>query len=275
MEKDVVVLDACVLYPMYLRDILLSTAEAGLYLPCWSEKILEEATGKLVSKGIKTFEEARQFGTVIKEAFPEAMVEIPFGLEKVMTNDSKDRHVLAAAVVAKADIIVTDNISDFKPEDLAPWNVKAQSADDFLTDLFQTYPDSIVQVVRQNCNKYTKPKRTFVELLEFLANRAKVPNFANQVLFYEYCDFIVQTAKKALSKIGMPAPEGGQFYEGERYRLWQKRKILMITAKDGRGEILRVQDRQIEGNILSQDVIVFQNFAENLDQELEKSRDSP
>jgi len=43
-----VVLDACVLFPMYLRDTLLSTAEAGLYMPYWSQKILDEAISNLV-----------------------------------------------------------------------------------------------------------------------------------------------------------------------------------------------------------------------------------
>jgi predicted nucleic acid-binding protein len=47
------------------------------------------------------------------------MVEVPEGLAKVMTNHPGDRHVLAAAVTAKADIIVTSNLKHFKPKDLA------------------------------------------------------------------------------------------------------------------------------------------------------------
>ncbi|MBD2499207.1 hypothetical protein [Anabaena azotica] len=43
-----VVLDACVLFPMYLRDTLLSIAEAGWYMPYWSQKILDEAISNLV-----------------------------------------------------------------------------------------------------------------------------------------------------------------------------------------------------------------------------------
>lgn len=54
-----VVLDACVLFPMYLRDTLLSTAEAGLYIPYWSQKILDEAMGNLVIKGIISAEVAK------------------------------------------------------------------------------------------------------------------------------------------------------------------------------------------------------------------------
>jgi hypothetical protein len=36
-----VVLDSCVLYPMYLRDTLLRAAEAGLYRVHWSQEILD------------------------------------------------------------------------------------------------------------------------------------------------------------------------------------------------------------------------------------------
>ena len=46
-----VILDACVLFPMYLRDTLLSTAEADLYIPYWSQKILDEAMENLINKG--------------------------------------------------------------------------------------------------------------------------------------------------------------------------------------------------------------------------------
>lgn len=53
------------------------------------------------------------------------------GLTEIMTNDPGDRHVLAAAVVAKADIIVTSNLKDFREKDLVSWGVKAQSPSGF------------------------------------------------------------------------------------------------------------------------------------------------
>lgn len=54
-----VILDACVLFPMYLRDTLLSTVEAGLYVHYWSQKILDEAIGNLINKGYMSNEGAR------------------------------------------------------------------------------------------------------------------------------------------------------------------------------------------------------------------------
>ncbi len=55
-----------------------------------------------------------------------------------MTNDPKDRHVLAAAVMSQSQIIVTDNLRDFPGEALAPFNLESYSADQFLTLLFDS-----------------------------------------------------------------------------------------------------------------------------------------
>ncbi|MEG4808188.1 PIN domain-containing protein [Microcoleus sp. F8-D3] len=182
MTKLRVVLDACVLFPMYLRDTLLSTADEDLYLPYWSQKIIDEVIGNLVKGGTLSQEKAKNLERTIKIAFPEAMVEVPVALEQAMTNDPKDRHVLAAAVNAGADIIVTNNLKDFRENDLAPWNIIAQSPDEFLSDLLDEYPDSIVDLLQQQSQKYNNPPKTFTELINFLGEKAGTPKFASNIL---------------------------------------------------------------------------------------------
>jgi predicted nucleic acid-binding protein len=182
MTKLRVVLDACVLFPMYLRDTLLSTADEDLYLPYWSQKIIDEVIGNLVKGGILSQEKAKNLERTIKIAFPEAMVEVPVALEQAMTNDPKDRHVLAAALTARADIIVTNNLKDFKENDLAPWNIIAQSPDEFLSDLLEECPDSIVDLLQQQSQKYKNPPKTFTELIDFLGKKAGTPKFASNIL---------------------------------------------------------------------------------------------
>ncbi len=182
MTKLRVVLDACVLFPMYLRDTLLSTADEDLYLPYWSQKIIDEVIGNLVKGGTLSQEKAKNLERTIKIAFPEAMVEVPVALEQAMTNEPKDRHVLAAAVTAGADIIVTNNLKDFRENDLAPWNIIAQSPDEFLSDLLDEYPDSIVDLLQQQSQKYKNPPKTFTELINFLREKAGTPKFASNIL---------------------------------------------------------------------------------------------
>lgn len=87
-------------------------------------------------------------------------------------------------------------------------------------------------------------------------------------MFYEYSLGIVQTARKALKNFGRKALEGGRCFEGERYRLWQQGETVTITTKDNRGEILRVHNGEIEGNLSFEDIEAFQMFERSLEQEL-------
>lgn len=109
-----VVLDANVLYPFSLRDCLLRAAEEGLYQVLWSEQILEEVRRNLVANGVMPDTSAQRLIQVMNEAFPEALTSVSDGLIARMRNHPKDRHVVAAAVSAGAQLIVTSNLRDFK-----------------------------------------------------------------------------------------------------------------------------------------------------------------
>ncbi len=180
-----VVLDACVLFPMYLRDTLLSSADVGLYMPYWSQRILDEAMRNLVQKGKITQGKAMNLERVMKAAFIESMVEVPGELEAAMTNHPKDRHVLATAVIAKANTIVTNNLTDFNAEALNPWNVIALSPDEFLSELFDIYPLEMVQVVQKQSQRYKKRPLSVDELLDLLSKKdgANLENFSNKIRF--------------------------------------------------------------------------------------------
>ncbi|MEH2324343.1 MAG: hypothetical protein V7K32_12355 [Nostoc sp.] len=75
-----------------------------------------------------------------------------------------------------------------------------------------------------------------------------------------------------MEKLGKVALEGGLYFEGERYRLWQNQGVLTITAKDNRGEILRLQNGKIQGNLSSADIKAFQRFEQSLETELEQAK---
>ena len=69
--------------------------------------------------------------------FPEAMVKGYEPLIAGLQNDTKDRHVVAAAVKAGAQVITTVNIRDFTP---LPDGIEAQTPDEFLCNLFDLNP---------------------------------------------------------------------------------------------------------------------------------------
>lgn len=81
----IVVLDACVLFPRPLCDTLLRAAEAELYRPYFSQEILDETTRNLVKRKRMTSAKAAKFQAAIKEAFPEALVEVPEQLTKTIS----------------------------------------------------------------------------------------------------------------------------------------------------------------------------------------------
>ena len=96
-----------------------------------------------------------------------------------MTNDPKDRHVLATAVAAKAQVIVTLNLKHFPGNAWEPFGIEPLHPDAFLLDLCSLDTDTAFEVVERQAAALTRPPMTIEELLDRLA--ATVPNFA-QVL---------------------------------------------------------------------------------------------
>lgn len=93
-----------------------------------------------------------------------------------MTNDAKDRHVLAAAAHAKARLHVTYNLKHFPPSATQPWRVTAVGPSLFLKKLYSSDPQSVVEVLREQA---TDIKRTLVVQLRVL--HKAVPAFVEVV----------------------------------------------------------------------------------------------
>jgi hypothetical protein len=145
-----VILDACVLVNAALRDTLLRLAEPPhLYLPRWSSGIVLEMTRTLESKlGVKP-EQSAHLAEELRNHFGDAWVDGYEPLIPIMENDSKDRHVLAAAVRTGAQTIVTFNLKHFPDAALTKWNVIAQSPDDFLVHQFYLDQATVVRKIQE------------------------------------------------------------------------------------------------------------------------------
>jgi hypothetical protein len=109
--------------------------------------------------------------------FPDAMVTDYESLIDGMTNDPKDRHVLAAAVRAGAEVIVTFNLGDFSGAALKPYDIEAVSPDDFLLDQLDLYPGPTIHALTQQARAHVREPRTVLGLLVML-ERSGVPQFA-------------------------------------------------------------------------------------------------
>jgi predicted nucleic acid-binding protein len=173
------VLDACVLYPIALTDILLRSAERGRFIPQWTERILEELSRNLLARpGISADDVTHRIGQM-KEAFPEAMVSGWEHLEPLMTNHPKDRHVLAAAVHANASVIVTKNLQDFPEGACRPHEIEVLDPDELLCEFLLEDSDDMVALLVEQAADTQYPPISVEELLEHLTQHA--PEFVASV----------------------------------------------------------------------------------------------
>ena len=123
-DAPLVVLDACVLVNFSLCDTLLRLAEPPrLYEPKWSEQIIAETIRTLESKLDWPRSLTDYLQSELRAHFSDAWVSGYESLIPTMTNEEKDRHVLAAAVHGGAPIIVTFNLRHFPVEHVSCWGV--------------------------------------------------------------------------------------------------------------------------------------------------------
>lgn len=164
------VLDACVLYPAPIRDFLLHLASAELYTPKWTDRIHDEWLRNLIANRPDLepdkLERTKQ---EMKKAFPDSSVEKYDSLiSSVHLPDEDDRHVLAAAIRCKADVIVTFNLKDFPTKDLAPYDIEAQHPDLFISNLIDLNPEKSVAAFRKQVSILKNPPKSEAQVLESL-----------------------------------------------------------------------------------------------------------
>ena len=171
------VLDACVLIPMPLADTLLRLgAGPRLYLPKWTDQIMAEVSRNLIEKFGLSEDKAAYRQSEIRKHFPEAWVDGYEYLIPSMTNQPKDRHVLAAAVRAQAEIIVTYNKKDFPAAALAPYSISAQGPSAFLKSLYDLDQEAVLRTLDEQAAAIGKPQSYLLERL-----RVNVPGFVDSL----------------------------------------------------------------------------------------------
>lgn len=141
-------LDACVLYPTVLREILLGVAAEGLFTPLWSDRICEEWRRAAARRGPGDAVIADGEIALLGARWPEAAIAADPELEaRLWLPDPADIHVLATAIAGRAEAIVTMNLRDFPARELAPHGVAAIHPDTLLRGLWQDTPETVRRIV--------------------------------------------------------------------------------------------------------------------------------
>ncbi|WP_406511087.1 PIN domain-containing protein [Streptomyces sp. NBC_00161] len=176
------ILDAGVLLPGYLRNTLLHVAAEGSYRPLWSRRIWAEAVRDAghASPGVD-LDSLQQSAESVQRDFCDAMVSHWEHLESAMTNHPRYRHVLAAAIVGRANGIVTDTLSGFPASSLQPLNIDLHSPDEFLLERLGHAPALVLAALYMQAAKTGKDGRVKLSVDDILDRlEPKVPNFTRQ-----------------------------------------------------------------------------------------------
>lgn len=171
-------LDACVLFPTVLREVLTGAARAGLYRPIWSDRIFEEWARAAARYGAGPERDARGAAVLLNADFPRARIAPQPGLEsRLHLPDPHDIHVLATAIAGGADAIVTFNAADFPRGVLAGEGLDRRDPDGLLWELASHHPDTmaaVAEAVRARAEQLSGEPQPMRALLK----RAKLPRLA-------------------------------------------------------------------------------------------------
>lgn len=181
MATFTVLYDANVLYPAPLRDILIEVAKAGLFRAKWSNDIHDEWVNSLLRKrtDLKKSDLAKTRAAMDAAVLDCLVEDYQSLIPSLNLPDPNDRHVLAAAIRGRVDIIVTMNLKDFPQTELMKYSLAAQHPDDFMLDLLNLAPEVVYGSIRRIRNRLKNPPMTVDAYLDNLEQNGLAISVSN------------------------------------------------------------------------------------------------
>ena len=169
MASFTALFDACVLYPAPLRDLLMRLATTDLFRARWSAAIHDEWTEAVLRTRPELRPQIERTRHLMDAHVLDSLVT---GYEPLIETlelpDPDDRHVLAAAIVGRADLIVTKNLKDFPAEQLAQFGIAARHPDAFIGNLLELHEAAALAAVAEHRASLRNPPKTVADYLDTL-----------------------------------------------------------------------------------------------------------
>ncbi len=170
MAPLIAFLDANVLYPAGLRSFLMYLAVIGAFQARWSRDVHEEWNSNLlIDRPDVTRRKLDRTRRLMDKNARGALVK---GYESLIPGltlpDVNDRHVLAAAIRAGANVIVTKNLNDFPLHIVQPFNIEPQHPDAFILRLIDLAPEKVCDAAHAHRTSLRNPPNTVAEYLSML-----------------------------------------------------------------------------------------------------------
>lgn len=164
---EVVLYDACVLWPAPLRDLLIRLGIAGLVQAKWTDQILDEVFRTIQGKRPHLSTDALlRTRTMMNRAVRDCLIVDYHGyIPALNLPDPGDRHVLAAAIQGGVQVIVTFNLKDFPPEQLAPFRMEARHPDILLLELLDQSEGRVLQILQEQAAALKNPPVALEDLV--------------------------------------------------------------------------------------------------------------
>jgi hypothetical protein len=153
-----------------VRDLLVRLAMTDLFQAKWTDEILDEMVESILrTRDDLTRAQLDRTRRLMSEAVRDCMVTGYEDLVGALTlPDEDDRHVLAAAIRAGAQVIVTENLKDFPTEYVGTFGIEAQSTDDFVMNVLDLNESRVVGALYEQAGALKNPTRSVAELLDTL-----------------------------------------------------------------------------------------------------------
>ncbi|WP_395338338.1 PIN domain-containing protein [Ningiella sp. W23] len=174
--RFIALLDANVLYPAPLRDLLLRLAVADVFAARWTERIHNEwIRNVLKNRNDILPEQLERTRTLMNANVRDCLV---FDYEELESSlslpDTDDRHVLAAAIQCGAQAIVTFNLRDFPSDELDKYGIEAIHPDTFVQNQLDLHSGLVCHVVKTHRLSLKKPPKSIGDYLSTLESQGLV-----------------------------------------------------------------------------------------------------
>jgi predicted nucleic acid-binding protein len=170
MYKFTAIFDACVLYPAPLRDLLMYLTGSDLFQARWTVEIHEEWMRSLLENRPDLRRENLERTRHQMDAYVDDCLVTGYEslIDTLQLPDMNDRHVLAAAIKAKASVIVTFNIKDFPRTVLEPFQIQTITTDEFVMRLFDEDYHEVLKLIKRQRENMARPSLTVEQYLAML-----------------------------------------------------------------------------------------------------------
>jgi hypothetical protein len=181
-------LDANVLYPAPMRDLLLQLAVMDLFRAKWTADIHREWIEALLRnephRERAALERTRD---LMDKSTRDCLVSgYEAMIPSLMLPDPDDRHVLAAAIIARCDVVVTQNLKDFPAAAIAPYGIDVQHPDEFLCSRLHLAQRLFCGAVRKVRLRLKNPPYTIDAYLDTLTRHGLVATASELKPFSEF-----------------------------------------------------------------------------------------